>query len=70
MGTRKRSSPISDALRRAIIDSGEAYNAIERATGISRASILRFVRGEKSFRLDMADRLAEHFGLELSTKGK
>jgi DNA polymerase I-like protein with 3'-5' exonuclease and polymerase domains len=31
-----------------------------------RASLSRFVRGERSLRLDMADRLAKYFGLELT----
>jgi plasmid maintenance system antidote protein VapI len=69
MGNKK--PPISDLLRRTIIESGEAHKAIERSTGVSRASIMRFVRGERFLRLDMADRLAEHFGLELlRTRGK
>jgi hypothetical protein len=69
MGRRKRSSPISDVLRRAIIASGEPYNAIEQATGVSRANILRFTKGQRSILLDSAERLAEHFGLELRTRG-
>jgi plasmid maintenance system antidote protein VapI len=53
------------ALKKAIADSGMAHIAIERATGVQRASIMRFLRGEQSLRLDMADRLATFFGLEL-----
>ena len=70
MGRRKRSSPISDVLRRAIIASGEPYYAIEQATGVSRANILRFTKGQQSILLDAAERLAEHFGLELRTRGE
>jgi plasmid maintenance system antidote protein VapI len=58
-------STISDVLRRAIVESGESLNALERATGVVRASLMRFVRGDQSLRLDKADRLAEHFGLEI-----
>ncbi len=36
----------------------------------ARASIMRFVRGSQSLRLDMADRLAACFGLELRPKRK
>src|SRR5687768_10501881 len=57
--------PITGALKRAIAESGMAHIAIERATGVKRQSIMRFMRGERSLRLDMADRLAAHFGLEL-----
>jgi hypothetical protein len=30
--------------------------------------LLRFVRGDQSLRLDMADKLAEYFGLELTKR--
>jgi plasmid maintenance system antidote protein VapI len=63
-------SPISDLLRRAIAASGVPYKALERETGVARASIMRFVRGSQSLRLDMADRLAAYFGLELRPKRK
>ena len=61
---------ISDVLRRAIVESGAAYSALERTTGVKRASIMRFVRGTTSLRLDMADRLAAFFELELRPKRK
>ncbi len=60
-----RGSPITGLLRRTIAESGVPYKALERETGVTRASIMRFVRGSQSLRLDMADRLAEYFGLEL-----
>jgi plasmid maintenance system antidote protein VapI len=56
---------ISDVLRRSITESGLPFIALERETGVARASIMRFVRGSQSLRLDMADRLAGYFGLEL-----
>jgi plasmid maintenance system antidote protein VapI len=58
-------SPITDVLRRAILDSGLPLLRIEQDTGVQRASISRFVRGERSLRLDMADKLAAYFGLAL-----
>jgi plasmid maintenance system antidote protein VapI len=70
---RKRVAPITDLLRDTIIVSGIALKALERETGVKRASIMRFVAGKQSLRLDMADRLAAYFGLELKrakrTKG-
>ena len=60
--------PISDLLRRTIAESGVSYNALQRETGVTRASIMRFVRGDQSIRLDMADRLAAYFGLELRSE--
>ena len=59
---------ISETIRRAIVESGVAYNTLERETGVVRASILRFVRGDQSLRLDKADALASYFGFELREK--
>jgi plasmid maintenance system antidote protein VapI len=66
----KPGRPLTDVLRRTIAESGLAHIAIERVTGVKRASIMRFLRGERSLRLDMADRLAAYFGLELRPKRK
>ncbi len=63
-------TPITDTLRRAIVESGLPYLTLERETGVARASIMRFVTGERSLRLDVADRLAAFFGLELVERGK
>ena len=60
---------ITTALRRAIVKSEVPYLRLERETGVARRSIVRFVRGERSLRLDMADRLAAYFGLELVERG-
>jgi len=49
--------------------SGVSYNAMQKETGVTRASIMRFVRGDQSLRLDVADRLAAYFDLELRKKG-
>lgn len=62
--------PISDVLRRVIAESGKAHIAIERDTGVKRASIMRFLRGDTSLRLDKADALAAYFGLELKRNRK
>jgi plasmid maintenance system antidote protein VapI len=69
MDTHTDDTPISAVLRRAIAESGASYNAIEKATGVSRASVMRFVEGRQSLRLDMADRLADFLGLALGTRG-
>jgi hypothetical protein len=57
--------PISGRLHQALRDNGAALIAMERATGVDRASIRRFLRGERSLRLDKADALAVFLGLEL-----
>ena len=54
-----RPAPISDLLRRTIakaVAGGRTnYKALERETGVTRASIMRFVRGTQSLRLDKAE---------------
>lgn len=62
--------PITDVLRDAIARSGTAYRELERVSGVKRQSLMKFVRGEQTLRLDMADRLAAYFGFELRLTGK
>jgi plasmid maintenance system antidote protein VapI len=64
-----RHSSISEVLRGAILESGVSYNALQKATGVTRASLMRFVERRQSLRLDMADRIAEFLGLELRKRG-
>lgn len=62
---------MTEALRIAIANSDLSFNALERETGVKRQSIMKFVNGEQSLRLDVADKLAEYFGLEVvKRKGK
>lgn len=74
MNNNTRPAPISDLLRhtiaQAVRQGRTKYLTIEQATGVPRASVARFVRGTQSLRLDMADRLAAHFGLGLQAKRK
>ncbi len=65
-----QSGSMTEVLKRAIAVSGLAHIAIERATGVQRRSIARFLAGERSLRLDKADDLAAFFGLELRPKTK
>ncbi len=70
----KPTAPITDLLLRTIRDAIEAertnYLALERETGLTRASIMRFVAGKQSLRLDMADRLAAYFRLRLAPESR
>ena len=65
MMTNKQSAPITDLLRETIIASKMPLLTLEQETGVQRASIGRFIRGERSIRLDIADKLAAYFGLAL-----
>ena len=65
---------ITDLLRRTILDAIETgrttYKGLERETGVTRASIMRFATGRRSIRLDLADKLAAHLGLMLTSNRK
>lgn len=69
MSKNKPKAPLTDPLRKAIVDSGLPLLRLANETGIARASLIRFTRGETSIRLDIADKLAVYFGLTL-TKDK
>jgi plasmid maintenance system antidote protein VapI len=70
MSKAKPTKTMSDVLRRSIVESGETYLSLNRATGLTRASLQRFVEKRNSLRLDLADRLARHFGLTLQKRSK
>lgn len=56
---------MSEVLRQAIVESDTPLLVLERETGVQRASIRRFLCQERSLHLDVADKLAKHFGLLL-----
>jgi len=58
---------MTDLLREALAEA-ESLRGVERATGVKNPSLVRFVRGDQSLRLDLADRLAAHFGIECRRK--
>jgi transcriptional regulator with XRE-family HTH domain len=57
---------MTEVLRRAIRESGLPMLKIAEDTGIQRASLIRFARGDQSLRLDVADKLATYFRLSLT----
>ena len=60
-----KTSSLSNVLRQAVAECGLSFKALERETGVLRQSLMKFARGEQSLRLDVADKLADYFGLEL-----
>lgn len=70
----KTSQPLTTALQQAIRDSKMGFRELERETGVIRQSLMKFMRNEQSLRLDIADKLAAYFALELKStrqrKGK
>lgn len=61
----KSQPTLSDVLRTTIAESGIPLLTLEKETGVVRASIMRFVRGDQTLLLDKADALAAYFGLSL-----
>lgn len=61
---------MTQTLRKAVRDSGLSLYAIAAGSGLTRPSLSRFMAGTQSLRLDMADKLAEYFGLELKPAGR
>ena len=56
---------MTTVLLRTIKASGQSLYAIAKASGVDKVALGRFVGGKQSLRLDRADKLAAHFGLEL-----
>ena len=46
------------------LSEAESLRGVERATGVKNPSLVRFLQGKQSLRLDLADKLAAHFGIE------
>ena len=61
---------LSETLRDAIRTSGQTYDEIASAIGISNGIISRFMRAERSMNLATAEKLAEYFSLELRKRGE
>ena len=52
------------ALLRQALAEAQSIRAVAKATDLDHASLVRFLRGDSSLRLDLADRLAGYFGIE------
>ena len=64
----KSNQTFTNLLKKAIAETGVSHSELERETGVKRASIMRFMRGETSLRLDIADSLAAYFDIEVRWK--
>ena len=69
MTKRQRKGTMTELLREAL-NEVESIRAVARATKLSHPSLVRFRNGDRSLRLDIAERLAEHFGIECRRTGK
>jgi len=68
MKRQARYSTLSEALKEAIAESPESVRSIAAATDLEHSAVSRFVRGITSLRLDLADRLAQYFGIEMTRR--
>lgn len=59
----KKALTLTEQLQ-AALGEVESIRAVARDTGLHHASLLRFVRGERSLKLDNAEKLMAHFGIE------
>ncbi|MGD0655336.1 MAG: helix-turn-helix transcriptional regulator [Thermoguttaceae bacterium] len=66
MSKSKTKPTLTDVLKATIEESGLTQYRIAKDTKIPATSLMRFMRGETSLRLDKADILAEYLGLNLS----
>jgi predicted XRE-type DNA-binding protein len=58
----------SDQLRRAISQSGLSQYAICKATGINKANLSRFMRGETGLEMANTDKIVAMLGLKLEAR--
>jgi plasmid maintenance system antidote protein VapI len=59
---KKKGATMTELLRSALAEA-PSLREVERETGVKRQSMMKFLRGEQSLRLDIADQLAAHFGI-------
>lgn len=57
-------------LLKSIKQSDQSLCSIAAVTGVDKAALGRFVAGKQSLRLNIADKLAAHLGLELVKKNR
>lgn len=61
-------SPLSQALKRAIQQSGKSVYQVAQEAGVSQIVISRFLSGERDIRMATADRLAAVLGVTLESR--
>ena len=69
---RKAKKTMTELLKQALSEV-DSLRGVERATGVKNPSLVRFLQGKQSLRLDLADKLSEHLGIEcrqMRRKGK
>ena len=67
---KRRSRKLSDAVRKAINDSGLTRYRIAKDTGIDESALAKFYNGHRGITTDTLDRLGEYLGLRIVTDRK
>ncbi len=65
MGTKRRADTVSEALRRAIRDSGLSLYRVSKDTGVPYAVVHRFVAHGRPVALRTFDKLCAYMGMRL-----
>ena len=55
-------------LKKAIVESGYTQNQLSELSGVNRAQINRFVKGERTLTLESAEKIAKVLKLELKKR--
>jgi plasmid maintenance system antidote protein VapI len=63
MPAHKTHKTMTQLLRESLAEA-DSIRGVAKATGLTHVSLVRFANGEQSLRLDLADKLAAHFGIE------
>jgi hypothetical protein len=58
---------MSEALRRAILESGLTLYRVSKDSGVSYAVLHRFIAGKRAVSMEALDRLCAYLGLRLTT---
>ena len=66
----KRRMKLSDQLRHAIETCGQTRYAIAKATGISEATLSRFVSGDRGLPMKTLDLLADYLDLNITPQNR
>ena len=61
----KKTVPLTEQLRQAILTSGQTRYVIAKATGVGQDTLSRFIHGERGLSMDAMDAVGQYLGLQL-----
>lgn len=71
MTTKKSKTELSlTQTLQAALQEAESIRLVAREAGVHHASLLRFLRGERTLRLDKAEALMDYFGIRVKREEK